>query len=107
MLVALTCNSASFLQARGCLLKHSVLVLEECSVEVNMTLDQLQARRGQVEMELAALCMGGVLDRARIDRLSQDLAMIEREIEMLTASFDQRGEPTTRPVVHRLAFGAT
>jgi len=33
--------------------------------------------------------------------------MIEREIEMLTASFDQRGEPTTRPVVHRLAFGAT
>ena len=68
-----------------------------------MTLDQLQERRGRLEAELAAACIGGVFDRARIDRLSQDLATTEREIEELAASREARDEPATRPVVHRLS----
>jgi len=76
---------------------------KEFSGEVDMmTLDQLQGRRGQLERELATACIGGVLDRGRIDRLSQELAITEREIEMLTALCEPRGEPATRPVVHRI-----
>lgn len=67
-----------------------------------MTLDQLQERRGRLEAELAAACIGGVWDRARINRLSQELATTEREIEVLAALHEPRDEPATRPVVHRL-----
>jgi len=69
-----------------------------------MTLAQLQARRGQLERELATACIGGGLDRGRIDRLSRELAITEREIDTLTALCEPRGEPATRPVVHRINF---